>query len=151
MSQAPPSSDKRYWRLYGLTAGSYNGGALCEIQMYTSVGGADVTTGGTPLAGSEAFGGTAAKAFDGNLTSSFWAGAVGAVAAGTSWVYYDFGVGVDIDIVQVGIVSRSSPDNEQVWDSFKLQWSSDGMAWTDVQTWTDTSSWASNQLKKFTV
>ena len=142
-------SAHRYWRLIGTVAGSYDGGALSEIEFYDTIGGADQANGGVASAGSEDFGGTAAQAFDG--TTAMWAGAPGAVAAGTSWVAYDFGAGNDIEIVQVGITARSSGDSNQVWDEFKLQFSDNGTSWVDAQTWSDTSTWGSLQQKKFTV
>tara|TARA_R100001086_G_scaffold173243_3_gene94835 strand:- start:314 stop:805 length:492 start_codon:yes stop_codon:yes gene_type:complete len=146
-----PSPGKRYWRLKGTNDGSFSGGALCEIEFYDSIGGSNIVAGGTEIAGSEAFGGTKEQAFDGDKLNSFWAGASGAVTAGTSWIGYDFGAGNEKDVVQFEITARSSGGNaNQVWDEWDLEYSDDGIIWTNKNSYSDFTPWTSNETRKYT-
>ena len=145
-----PAGGHRYWRLKGTKAGSFTGGALGEIEFYDTVGGSSIATGGTAAAGSEAFGGTAEQAFDGDKGGlSFWAGDSGAVDAGTSWLSYDFGS--DVDIKEFEITARSSGNSNQVWDEWNLEYSDDNIVWEVIQDFIDNSSWTSSESRKFEV
>lgn len=139
----------RYWRARGTVAGSYNGGALADIDFQNAAG-VSLLGGGTPSAGSEDFGGTAAGAFDQN-TGTMWAGEGNAVALGTSWVAYDFGPNNEQTVERVVITARSSSNSNQVWDEWVLEWSSDGILWNTLETISDATAWASNEQKTYDI
>ena len=93
--------------------------------------GVDITGSGTAIGGSEAFGGTAAAAFDDNPNTEY-IGAADAVVAGTSWVGYNFGAPVAPP--QYTIQARDiSNDARQMWVEWELQGSDDGVVWVKVQ------------------
>ncbi len=146
---APAGLTARYWRLRGFTAGSVGDGGLAEVEFYSVVGGADITTGGTAISGSTGSG-SAAQAFDGDKTTSHWGGAAGSVYAGTSWVGYDFGAGNAVSVAQFEITARATPNPDQVWDGFALDYSADGTNWTTIDTFVDTGAWSSNESRKYT-
>ena len=149
----PNASDAhRYWRLKGTVSGTFNGGALSEIEFYSTTGEDNIATGGTPSAGSEAFGGLAIYAFDGadeTVNGTMWAGASGAIAAGTSWVAYDFGSPVQIDSFKIW--PRSSVNSNQMWDEWDLEWSDDGVSWTLWESFADATGWTGGAAKEFEV
>ena len=143
-------NDFYFWRILFTSAGTFDGGALTEVEMYEDVSGPNIATGGTPISGSEAFGGTDEQLFDGNKTTSFWAGASGAIAAGTSWVGYIFDE-TPVNIVAFELTARSGSNSNQMPDAFTLQRSEDGLTWEDVASFSDPASWASNESRVYTV
>jgi hypothetical protein len=76
-----------------------------------------------------------------------WAGANGAVAAGTSWVAYDFGT--PVSIVSHAITARNSTWANQVWDGWDLEYSDDNITWTLHSSYSDLSAWAVDQQKTY--
>lgn len=142
-----------YWRVKGTVSGSFNGGALSEVGFYSALGDAATnTTGGTPSAGSEAFGGLATNAFDGideANAGGMWAGASGAIAAGTSWLAYDYGEWTEI--AEISLTARSGGNSNQMWDEFDLEWSIDGITWYLWQSYVDTGTWASVETRRYAV
>jgi hypothetical protein len=139
----------QHWRLKGTLAGSFNGGALGEIEFYAALGGTSIATGGTPSAGSAAFGGTAAAAFDGNKVSGIWAGASGAISAGTSWVAYDFGSPVSITSFE--LTGRNSSDANQMWDGWDLEYSEDNVTWVTLESYSDATAWTAGESRTYEV
>ena len=120
----------RYWRIYitatqASTTSDY--AEISELEMFTSVGGADVTTGGTPIASSSFGGSVAANAFDGIKTSgSVW------TSGNTTfphWLGYDFGAGNGKVIVAVGISIMGSSRAPR---DFQIEGSHDGVTWYSV-------------------
>lgn len=153
VSTGPPPAVQthRHWRLKGTTAGTFDGGALAEIEFYDAVGGASIATGGTPSAGSEAFGGLATNAFDGLTEGAggMWAGASGAIAAGTSWVAYDFGT--PVTVAEFGIMPRSGGNADQMWDEWDLEYSDDGIAWLTHSSYSDFTAWTADVIRRFEI
>jgi hypothetical protein len=139
----------RYWRLKGTTAGTYDGGALAEIEFYSTIGGASIATGGTASSGSNGAGGLPENAFDGLLEAAggMWAGASGAVVAGTSWVAYDFGT--PVSVVSHAITARNSSWANQVWDGWNLEYSDDNITWTIHSSYSDLTTWAVDEQKTY--
>lgn len=89
------------------------------------------STGGTPGSGGEA-GGAAANAFDGNTGNQFGSTQTGAGVSGAAYLSYDFGSGNTRQIVAFTVRNFSSANNSV--NSVKAEWSSDGAAWTTIQT-----------------
>jgi hypothetical protein len=130
-SASPTASPHRYWRLV-MTGDSNPGGGgsvegFSEMEMRTSVGGADVTGSGTASASSSFSGFTAAGAFANDGATTEWA------SNGTlvSWLKYDFGAGNDQAIVEIAISARTSTNVYQAPGPFKVQSSDDNTNWND--------------------
>ena len=133
----------RYWRLVCRASGAgQTVVGLGELEMRTSIGGANVATGGTASASSTYSAAHAAgKAFDGLTndtgTGNAWAttGApnVGGAGLGSfGWLQYDFGAGNEQDIVEIVIHCPGSGGmslNSMV-TAWMFQWSDDGSSWT---------------------
>ena len=124
-------SGARHWRLYftGMTtqASYMNAG---DIEMAETIGGIDVTGVGTASASSEAFGTTpAADAFDGDGTTYWMSEGGGQIP---SWLAYDFGAGVGVDITELRVTAYDDLIAEPAGDMFAtalVQSSDDGVSW----------------------
>ena len=127
-----------YWRLNVAEA---NGGAtltIAEIELRTSVGGANVATGGTATAAS----GTAANAFDANNATNW------ALSSGTiGWIQYQFGSAQDIVEHAITAPSATMTNAPNRWT---LQWSDDGSNWTSLAIVGGQTGWGSNEKRVFT-
>ena len=132
-----------YWRVKGVTAGSFVGGALAELEFRATIGGADQATGGTSISGSE-FNGSLVdgNAFDDD-GSTAWAG----TSLALSWVGYQFTSPVSVE--EISITSREASNGAQTWVDFDLEYSDDGSAWTTH--WNILSStWGNAETRTFT-
>lgn len=125
----------RYWRLHATSGNGDPNMGVAEIEMRTSLGGADVTGTGTAAASS----GTAANAFD-NSNSTVWTTTSGAYP---HWISYDFGAGNDKDIVEVAINTRTQIRFSPI--DWTLQWSDDNAAWTTLFTIQGYGEWPTGQ------
>lgn len=127
----------RYWRVnFTAITNPGNSFAIAELKLCTALAGATVATGGTASAQS-IFSGSfpASDAFDGNL-ATFWHSAGGVVP---QWLKYDFGLGNDKDIIEVGVVMAPSRAHQQP-TAFTVQHSDDNVAWTDAWSVADTGA-----------
>lgn len=129
----------RYWRIrIRVTGGGANGG-IGELQMRTSIGGANVVSGGTASAStifSASY--TAAKAFDGLTTDTGVGNAWAALAMGGGagqgsypWLMYDFGAGNAKDIAEIVIFApgASGLGANELPTQFDWQYSDDNVTW----------------------
>jgi hypothetical protein len=145
----PAISNHIHWRLRFTNAGGFSGGALADVGFFSDVAGTTlVSTGGTPTAGTAAFGGTASAAFDRNL-SNFWAGASNSIIAGISWVAYQHPSPVSVRRFE--ITGRFGGDANQVPDGWVLEYSDNGTDWFVQDTYLETAAWSDNQTKTFFV
>lgn len=111
-------SAARYWRIwFGTVVGVAR---FAEVEMRTTIGGADQCTGGTAIGSS----GTPANAFDDN-TGTEWVATVDSV----SFIGYDFGAGNDKDIVEF-VLRTSGSLPAASCGAFTLQSSPDNSVWT---------------------
>jgi hypothetical protein len=116
----------RYWRLYVTEVnGAVNVTSVRELELHTTVGGADVTGTGTAFASGADASFPASAAFDN--TSTPWR----QTAALPVYVGYDFGAGNDKDIVEISITAQTV---NQVPVSWQLQYSDDFATWTPLYT-----------------
>lgn len=113
----------RYWRVF-MWASPNGAMALSEIQMRTSVGGANVMSGGT-ISAATTFGGFPASNMLDNNINTLWS----ASGVGTNWVMYDFGVGITPDIIEIAMTPRNDASFTQAPTSFVVQNSDDGTTW----------------------
>lgn len=118
----------RYWRVRW--DANINGSGyvtLNKLIMKASAGGANLATGGTPLAsGSYNSSTQPANAFD-NDDATSWESAEKAPSTGLNFLGYDFGAAVNIDYLE--FVTNSYEPNERP-TAGTLQWSDDGTTWT---------------------
>lgn len=111
----------RYWRIYSRNSGGTSF-EIGEIEMRTSVGGADQCAGGTAIGTAPTFGALAnAFANDGATT---WV----RIPTADSYIGYDFGAGNDKDIVEIGL--QSSGTASRMSTDFTVDYSDDGVTWT---------------------
>lgn len=142
-----PPTGHRYWRLNLTAPISGTAYGLAEITMETSVGGANVATGGTAAASTTYSSSYAASyAFDANA-ATFWA-SLGSSAA--EWISYDFGAGITRAIVEFSFTSRpDSAASSQTPLSGSLQYSDDNTTWTTAFGFTGSGSVTSGQKQTF--
>ena len=156
----------RYWRILVKRSQSGGNAGIGELQMRTSIGGANVASGGTPSASSSKGTYTAAKAFDGLTVNTGdgngWAsnggysGGTLVGMAGFDWLKYDFGAGNEKDIQEIvmfcpGTGGLTPPDLPA---SFDVQYSDDNAIWTTQRALsvdTIASPWTASSSKVFDV
>lgn len=134
----------RYWRIYItlLNSGGANVG-LEEIELRGTVGGADLTTGVTPVLASSFLDDGAGSSYppsatvDGYVDSPFslWYSATG--AGFPHWARYDLATAQAV--AQVAI--KPYPSAASTPRDFKIQGSNDGTSFTDVKAFTGVASW----------
>ncbi len=132
----------RYWRIH-ITAiqGLETFMAMAEVQMRTSVGGADQCTGGTASASDEFSASFAAsKAVDDDAATAW------SCNTATNWWKYDFGTAKDI--VEYTIQAHNSVPDRSPKD-FTLQWSDDDTNWTTADTQAGITGWTAGMVKTF--
>lgn len=130
----------RYWRIQSKLTQSGTNFALGEVQFRGTPGGADLATGGVPMASSTFAGSAAANAFDDN-PATWWATLTNQHIDG--WIGYDFGSAVTIQ--EVVLSARADTSFGQAPSRFYVAGSDDGVTWTDYKmhvpaTWTNGAS-----------
>lgn len=141
----------RYWRFASLTGGNDgNAGSIgylgiAEIEMHTSVGGADVTGSGTASASSYRAGLEPYRAFDNNVTTKWSSN--GQIVG--DWLAYDFGVGVAYEIVEVKMTARNDGFQNQMMLDFVVEFSDDGTNWTPYWAVLGQSAYSSGETRTF--
>lgn len=138
----------RYWRVFHLTVNGGEYASWAEIEMFETIGGANVCVGGTASASSfYGVGYEPSVAFDGNKTTdAFWTTVQ--YQQNNSWIMYDFGAGNEKDIVEFAVTSRQASLNQTPRD-FYLQWSDDSISWHTAAICIDQTGWTSNQTRTF--
>lgn len=136
-----------YWRV-NITAnnGSASNVTIAEMQYRTTVGGANVATGGTASATNNLSGYPPSQAFDGNA-STFWVTNTGP----TVYLAYHFTSAVAI--VEYTMAARNDNtaflgDTPKNWT---LDFSDDGTNWTTLATVTGQTSWGLGEVRTFDV
>ena len=122
----------RFWRVSVI---STYGGAyyrIGEIAFRTTPGGSSVTTSGTAIAFNEYS--PASRAFDGLLVANVndHAGFMGSTQ---HWVGWDFGLGNSQAIVECQVWNSdttSEAELDQHAQEYEVQWSDDGVVWSQV-------------------
>lgn len=133
-----------YWRI-NVTAndGSATAVEIAEVQMHTSIGGADACTGGTASA-STSGGGAASNAFDDNAATK-WGTTSSNV---TGWIAYQFASAVDIVEYSIQAFTSNLTRAPKAWS---FEYSDDGSSWTPVETREAQTGWTTGQTRTFTV
>mgnify|MGYP001232406314 CR=1 FL=1 len=149
----PSGPGHRYWRVY---IHDHNGDSsflvVGELEFAGEPGGLDLTGGGTALASSTSSDSSPENAFNDTFDtgSTYVAGRYWSAVSGDVrdvWLGYDFGEGVEPDIVEVRMLcdrhaTRAPRD-------FSIQYSDDGMNWKTAWIVTDQTGWAIGQWRTF--
>lgn len=133
-----PLPTHRYWRL-DFTHSYYI--AIAEIEMHTTVGGADACSGGTAGSSGSFGGNVAASAFDNNNATFFES----AGATGPFYVSYDFGAGNEKQILEVSFTSNPTYSAEHP-QKVGVSYSDDGSSWTVAMPLKACETWSSTQV-----
>jgi hypothetical protein len=130
------SDTARYWRVdaRGFPKGATSGQWRCaEFQMFDTIGGANVATGGTPMgshAGTSGLG--MAFAFDGDFTIASYYNNAG--FGPKTWIGYDFWAGNDKAIKEV-LFKAVGGTSDGLWDTPNtgdVDASNDGISWVTI-------------------
>lgn len=124
------------WRMRFTEARTWSGGGLSELEFRDISGGADLSTGGSPIFGSAGLGvANADYAFDDIRNNGYWAGGTNSITEGTSWIGYNMGTPVFPQ--EIDITARLGSDSLQVPKQAYLEGSDDGIRWTKVRRFTE--------------
>ena len=135
----------RYWRIYITNHAGFNNYLdISEIELRTSIGGADATGTGTAMASSAGSGYPASSAFD-NTTSTTWFTDLGSNPL-PQWIGYDFGAGNAKDIVEFSTTCWASAENPTC---FQLQYSDDNVTWTTLYDIQGEVNWSNGETRVF--
>lgn len=122
----------RYWRVHCTVGNGEPNFSVGEIELRTSISGADQTGSGTPTLSS---GTTATSAFDNNNST------LATTTSGTfpHWIKYDFGAGNDKDIVELTMFPRSQV--RYMPTTFTLDYSDNDSTWTTLYSFDGYGEW----------
>lgn len=128
-------SAHRYWRLYVTTNWGANYVGTASVQLRASQAGANLSvTGSGTASASSTYSGSypASDAFDANTTTTRWNSVAGGFSssAGTEWVKWDFGAGLDQDIQHLTLVNSTAETTANIRHAW-LQYSDDNSSWTN--------------------
>lgn len=135
----------RYWSIY-CTATPDTYFSFQEIELRSSVGGADLTGSGTATASQTEGGHTPADAVDNN-SATFWGSYSGTVP---QWWKYDFGAGNAFDIIEIAITARNDAYYGEAGTAFLIQYSDDDSNWV-TQKSISGLSWSAGETKVINV
>lgn len=145
----PSRKSARFWRLRatGLNPANTNGSPTIGFVgiVFRDNAGADITTGGTPIASSFTAGYPASQAFDGNDGTAWYSTSNRNIG---EWIGYDFGAKVApySFVIQPGAgFPQGTPRN------IALDYSDDGLAWTPHTVYFVDSDWVASVAKTFVI
>lgn len=136
-----------YWRINASGSATGNYCEIAELELRTSVGGADQTVSGGPGKADTVFGTSyASLAFD-NSTTTVW----GSQTGFPHWLYYRFPV--DTTIVEYVITAGPSlgGHNGYAPNAWTLEYSGDGVTWTTADTQSGVAAWGDQETRTYTL
>lgn len=138
-----------YYRIYiTALAGASDYVSVGEVELRSTVGGADITTTGTPCTASSVFGGsTPASNLVNNAygaTTDCWTGANATMPA---WCTVQ--PSADATYVRELAIWPHPTTPTRAPSAFVFQGSMDGSTWTDIKSFTGISGWAASTAKTF--
>ena len=139
----------RYWRMYftGSTSQVRYMGAG-QVDMAEFVGGVSVIGAGTPSASSERSSFYEAQDSFNGSTGDHWNSAFDLQVP--SWLQYDFGVGVEVDINEIAVTGAlGSGENLSMFAGALVQSSDDGTVWTTRWVIEPQAVWAESEARTF--
>ena len=120
------SGSHRYWRVAMPQSSGSQKVTIAELQMHTTIGGAQACTGGTIISSGNSGGFIEANAFDSNNTTE-WCSLIGSTVP-LQWLGYDFTTSTGI--VEVTVRGSVTATNLSAFGI--VQWSNDGIYWSSV-------------------
>lgn len=142
----PTGGPHRYWRVRFLNTYDLSYGALAEIKMASSLGGADLTTTGQTIVGDDRPSFLGSAAFD-NDPATAWSFDKPAGSA-LWWVGQDFGSAVEI--VEVKLTGRNDNFYEQGPTGWVLEYSDDATDWTEHWRFEREAPWVKGEERTYT-
>ena len=146
---APGGAGARFWRMYftGSTSQVRYMGAG-QVDMAESVGGVSVIGAGTPSASSERSSSYEAQDSFNGSSGDHWNTAFDLQLP--SWLQYDFGVGVAVDINEINVIGAAGfNENLPMFSSALIQSSDDGTAWATQWVIQPQNVWADSEARSF--
>lgn len=142
-----PNLAYRYWRINATATTNGSAVGIFEVELRTSVGGADVTTPSTPtLGGGAGTVGATAPAVDNN-TTTYWSGSF----TPPSWIRFDLTTPRMIKEVAIMARDLQSTPFTGAPTSFTIEASEDGVDFAVAATFTGVTGWNNTVFKNFTV
>lgn len=133
----------RWWRIklyYASTALADGVNSFAAIEMRSAIAGADLITGGFPVASSFLSNATsfeADKGHDGSV-STFWLSTNNSADA---WWGYDFGPGAWFNVEEIVLTARNDGFYGETATHFDIDYSTDGTNWTTYWSKTGLAAW----------
>lgn len=115
------------WRAVWLTGGHANYVAVAEMEMATVTNGPTLTYGGFPTAIGWYASNAPERAYDGSV-DTYWESSSSALSAGNNHLGYIFMRNVEVNSLKVTVGAGETGERPL---SGKVQWSDDGINWTD--------------------
>lgn len=150
--EGPPPDPHRYWRINFTEVNGSDVVSFSELEMFESVSGPNVVTGGTVSAQSYYTGGyEASKAVDGVLqqddgSTNRW---MSSTDGPPWWLKYDFGSGNEKAIESIGIHHREAASSARAPQDFDIQYSDDDSSWTTLWSVTGETGWGDLEYRRF--
>lgn len=143
LSQTTADNDANYWCALDIETDA-DGAALGCREIDWFEGGANITSGGSPVSMPSLSGFPNTNAYDNN-TSTLWQGANGLVKG--KWIGYDFGTAVTVD--ELRWTARNDGFHSQSAISGKVCYSDDGIVWLESWTFNDPTAYTSGETRTF--
>lgn len=121
------------WRIRGRGPSFHS---LRKVEMFATVGGNDICTGGTPLASADwTSTSVRANAFD-NDRETYWTAGGGAGRLAFSWIGYQFPTAVTISQIAMmaheDFLESQTQISSSAYTDFYIEYSDDGTTWTEA-------------------
>jgi hypothetical protein len=141
----PPSSggSHRFWRVRSSNTASSGYLGIAELQMHSTVGGSDLTTGKTAIASAAYY--PAARAINDNA-ADFWTTGSTAPPSGGHWLAVDLGPSAAVN--EIVITVRPDSYREDPLNLF-VDSSDDNATWTNQWSIATIATWSAGQTRTF--
>ena len=142
-----PVISKKHWRIYVTATTVADYVSAQEIEMTSTVGGANICTGGAPISSGALGGYPLSNAFDGNRGGDVGQCWVSPSTTMPQWIGYSFAG--DTAVASVIWVNRTWA-NSQTPKDFQVQYADDvGGPWTTIATFTGVTWSSAGQAQEF--
>lgn len=140
-AEAGPYGEHAYWRVSILTGGTFI--QLRELQLRGAAGGPDLVQGNLASASASQATTPAARAFDNNATT-YWEGLGPAANSGVCWVRAQL-----TNPISVTEIAMTVTDNANAPVTFVVEYSDDGVVWTEAWAPAAQPAWANDEQRVF--
>lgn len=151
---APGGANWRHWRIYISANNGDSYTAIQEVELRATIGGADITSPSGMTVTQSSFyapsSNNGSRAFDDDYTDFSFRAWIDNAAGFPCWVAIDLNTAASVAEVAMWCQAYGGGPARAPKD-FKVQGSSDGSTWTDVQTFTNATGWTSGTPMTFTL